>query len=314
MRALADRIAYVALVTSDPAATADVCARHFGLPRTDLASPAGSVPTFALGQSALALFPPGHPLVEGAERPCVHHLALAVENLDDAVASAGAAGLAAEGAAEAGLGGRRARRLAPAATTGVRLRLTEPLDLTPRDDGPVERLDHVGVASSDVAEDEAVFAGKLGFAVESRQTDMEVSMAVESFTSDKYGVVYHTRPPEPVGGLRVTFVTVGDCELEFLANFDPRQGGHVEHGHAGTTRQDQGAVARFVGSRGRGLHHFALKVRDADSLLSGMAAAGLPMIDTRGRPGSRRARIGFPHPRALGGVLMHVVQRSDREV
>jgi hypothetical protein len=40
-----------------------------------------------------------------------------------------------------------------------------------------------------------------------------------------------------------------------------------------------------------------------------MAAAGLPMIDTKGRPGSRRALIGFPHPRALGGVLMHFVQR-----
>ena len=135
-------------------------------------------------------------------------------------------------------------------------------------------------------------------------------MAVESFTSDKYGVVYHTRPPEPVGGLRVTFVTVGDCELEFLANFDPQQHGHVDHGRAGTTRQDQGAVARYVATRGRGLHHFAVKVRDADALLGGMAAAGLPMIDTKARPGSRRALIGFPHPRALGGVLMHVVQRD----
>ena len=46
-------------------------------------------------------------------------------------------------------------------------------------------------------------------------------------------------------------------------------------------------------------------------LLGSMAAAGLPMIDTAGRPGSRRAQIGFPHPRALGGVLMHVVQRPD---
>jgi hypothetical protein len=47
---------------------------------------------------------------------------------------------------------------------------------------------------------------------------MEVSMAVESFTSDKYGVAYHARAPEPVGGLRVTFISVGDFELEFLAN------------------------------------------------------------------------------------------------
>jgi hypothetical protein len=51
------------------------------------------------------------------------------------------------------------------------------------------------------------------------------------------------------------------------------------------------------------------KTCDADALIGGMAAAGLPMIDTRARPGSRRVDR-LPHPRALGGVLMHVVQRD----
>ena len=300
---LADHIAYVALVSNDATTVANVFERHFGLPRTELVSPAGPVPVFALGRSALAVLPPAHPLVEGEARPGVHHIALGVDDVD-------AAEVAVDGTREVGLGGRRIRRLPRDAMNGVRVVLTEQLGLMPRDTGPVERLDHVGVASTDVGEDEALFSDKLGFAVESRQTDMEVSMAVESFTSDKYGVVYHTRAPEPVGGLRVTFITVGDCELEFLATFDPRQGGHVDHGRVGTTRQDQGAITRYIAARGRGLHHFAVKTRDADALLGGMAAAGLPMIDTKGRPGSRRALIGFPHPRALGGVLMHVVQRE----
>ena len=317
MTMLADQIAYVALVSSDLATTTRVFERHFGLPRAELSSAAGPVPVFALGRIALAVFPPGHPLVDAEARPGVHHIALGVDDLDAAAAQLDGAtrpddGARAptEGVPTLGLDGRRIRHLAREATNGARILLTERLRLTPRTDGPVERLDHVGVASSDVSEDEAVFSGKLGFPVESRQTDIEVSVAMESFTSDKYGVVYHTRAPEPVGGLRVTFITVGDCELEFLANFDPRQSGHVDHGRAGTTRQDQGAIARYVATRGRGLHHFALKARDADALLSGMAAAGLPMIDTKGRPGSRRALIGFPHPRALGGVLMHVVQRE----
>jgi hypothetical protein len=211
---------------------------------------------------------------------------LGVDDLD-------AVDAAVEGTPDVGLGGRRIRRLARDAMNGVRILLTERLALTPSGDGPVERLDPIGVASSDVGEDEALFSGKLGFPVESRQTDMEVSMAVESFTSDKYGVVYHARAPEPVGGLRVTFISAGDFELEFLANFDPRQSGHIDHDRAGTTRQDQGAIARYVATRGRGLHHFAVKTRDADALIGGMAAAGLPMIDTRARPGSRRALIGF---------------------
>ena len=300
---LADHIAYVALVSHDSISAATIFERHFGLPRAELSSPAGPVPVFALGRSALAVFPPAHPLVEGETSPGVHHIALAVDDIDGASAPVG-------GVRQVGLGGRRIRRLPRDAMNGVRVVLTEPLGVRPSGAGLVERLDHVGVASTDVVEDEALFSEKLGFPVESHQTDMEVSIAVESFTSDKYGAVYHTRAPEPVGGLRVTFITIGDCDLEFLANFDPRQAGQVDHGRAGTTRQDQGAITRYIATRGRGLHHVAVKTRDADVLLGGMTAAGLPMIDSKGRPGSRRALIGFPHPRALGGVLMHVVQRD----
>ena len=60
-----------------------------------------------------------------------------------------------------------------------------------------------------------VFCRRLGCPLESTQTDMEVQIALESFTSVRYGIVYHTRAPEPVGGLHVAFITVGDCELEF---------------------------------------------------------------------------------------------------
>ena len=307
---LSDQLAYVALVSADTTATSSVFERQLGLPRNDLASASGTVAAFSIGRSALAVVPPGHPFVDGETKPGVHHLALGVDDLAAATARAAAAGIT--GAAPVpGLAGRRCVTLDRSATVGVRAVLTERLDLKKHNGGPVERIDHIGVASADVFEDERVFTGKLGFPVESRQTDMEVSMAVESFTSDKYGVVYHSRAPEPVGGLRVCFITIGDCELEFLANFDPTQSAHAhEQGRPGNTRQDQGVIARFVKSRGQGLHHVALKVTDIGATLGAMAEAGLPMIDVKGRPGSRRALIGFPQPRALGGVLMHLVQRE----
>ena len=302
---LSDQIAYVAVASNDPAATCAVFENHFGLPRNNLASSAGEIAVYSLGQSALAVVPLGHPLIDGETKPGVHHIALGVDDLDTAIPRASLFATRAEG-----LAGRRAVAFDRAATVGVRVRLTERLDLARHSDGVVERIDHLGIASTDVAEDERVFSGRFGFAVESRQTDMEVSMAVESFTSDKYGVVYHTRAPEPVGGLRVTFISAGDCEFEFLANFDPRQGAQIEHGRSGSTKQDQGAITRFVTARGRGLHHVALKVRDINATLERMASAGLPMIDVKGRPGSRRALIGFPHPKATGGILMHLVQRD----
>lgn len=308
---LADQIAYVALASNSPDDTCAVLERHFGLPRNELVSSQGKVPVFPLGRSALAVFPLGHPMLGGDAKPGVHHIALGVDDLDAAARRAVEAGAPTEGAAVAGLGGRQTLTLARVGTVGVRMRLTERLNLTPRADAAVERIDHLGVGSADVFEDERVFSGKFGFPVESRQTDMEVNTAIESFTSDKYGVVYHNRAPEPVGGLRVYFITVGDCELEFLANFDPRQGAQAERLQSGSTKQDQGAITRFVNSRGPGLHHVALKVKDIDRTLSSMGQAGLPMLDQRGRPGSRRALIGFPHPKAMGGVLMHLVQRDD---
>ena len=309
---LADQIAYVALASNDPAATCAVFEKHFGLLPSEYESAQGKVPVFGVGRSALAVFPLGHPMLDGEAKPGVHHIALGVDDVNAAGKRATEAG--ATTTVSSGLGGRKALLLDRSAMVGVRTHLTERLGLKPMAGSAIERIDHLGIASSDVFEDEKVFAGRMGFEVESRQTDMEVSLAVESFTSDKYGVVYHNRAPKPVGGLRVVFITVGDCELEFLSNFNPNQGAEVDHGHSGSTKQDQGAITRFVQSRGRGLHHVALKAGDINKTLSGMAEAGLPMIDTKGRPGSRRALIGFPHPKAMGGILMHLVQRDDAMV
>ncbi len=302
-------LSYVVLISREPAAACEVFGRHLGLPRHELAYGDKTLPVFSIGRAALVVCPPEHPLVEGDANPGVHHIALATGDLRGAVDRLHAIGMR-TASQVAGLAGRAMCRIDHAATVGVRTVLTEPLALPAHTGGPIERIDHLGVASTDVGEDERVYSRALGFEVESRQTDMEVVMAVESFTSDKYGVVYHNRKPEPVSGLRVCFITIGDCELEFLANFNPQQGAEIKHGEPGTTRQDQGAITRFVQSRGRGLHHLALKSADINGTLTKLAAAGLPMIDKVGRPGSRRALIGFPHPKALGGILMHIVQRS----
>jgi len=96
-----------------------------------------------------------------------------------------------------------------------------------------------------------------------------------------------------------------------LQEFDPNYDRVVEANQAGTTKQDQSAIGRFVDRRGAGLHHLALKTPDIDEALGHLAARGHRVIDTIGRPGSRRARIGFVHPAALGGVLLHFVERDE---
>src|SRR3972149_5313698 len=112
-----------------------------------------------------------------------------------------------------GLNGAARLLLSPSATVGVRTYLSEPLALEPPRPGFVERIDHLGVASADNGAAVEAFVRRLGCPLESTQTDIEVRIAVESFTSDRYGVAYHARPPQPAGGARGACVTVGDCEL-----------------------------------------------------------------------------------------------------
>ena len=306
-------LAYVAVVVDDPDGVASIFERDLGLPRTEVAAPGGTVPWIAVGGSAVALFEPGHGFLAGAAGSGVHHLAI---SSPDPSAHALECGFDGAGSTP-GLNGGGQVELATRATCGIATRLCEPIgaEAGSGTSDRVQRIDHIGVACEDNRAAGAVFTDRLGCPVESTQTDFEIVQAIESFTSDKYGVVYHSRPPLPIGGLRVSFLTVGDCELELLQPFDPRRVDQraegPERGAPGNTRGDKGAIARYIERRGPGLHHLALKTPDIDATLAHLAAAGHRMIDGVGRPGSRRARIGFIHPASLGGLLLHFVERDD---
>jgi methylmalonyl-CoA/ethylmalonyl-CoA epimerase len=298
----APKLSYVALVTRDIPNTSRLLGDVLGLKLTPVDAGLARVPVFAVGEAALALFSPGDSFVDGETNTGVHHIGLDYGTHPPP-------DIATLGEPRPGLAGAVRTALDPAATVGVRSFLTGPLDIARGTPPLIERIDHLGIASADNRAAVAAFTGRMGLPIESQQTDMEVETAIESFTSDRYGVVYHSRAPRVVGGLRVSFLTAGDCELEFLQNFDPSHGAHLEHGAAGNTRQDQGAITRFIATRGAGLHHVALKSPDINATLALLERAGATLIDKVGRPGSRRALIGFIKPASFGGVLFHVVQR-----
>ncbi len=310
----APNIAYVAIAVNDVAAVSDVFAGALGLShRLGTLDDGTKVPLFTLGETAIAVFEAGHAFIGTESKPGVHHVAIAAP---DPAAYARSVDLpTAGGESTPGIDGVDQLQLGLDATCGVRVRVCEPLARAKGKSSQIERIDHLGVASSDNKKANAVFSGKLGCLVESTQTDMEVHMAVESFTSDKYGVVYHNRPPQPVGGLRVSFLTAGDFELEFLQPFDPvpenADGSGPVPNQPGNTRGDRGAIGRYIERRGPGLHHVALKTPHIDRLLPDLATKGIRMIDLKGRPGSRRALIGFMHPSSLAGLLLHFVERDE---
>ncbi len=301
-------LAYVALSSADPEGLAAVLGDDLGMASRRIDDPGGSVRLFTAGRSGIAVFGNDHPQLDRPGVNGLDHIALVA---DDPAGAAEGHGLAlVDEPALAALDGGPQARLRSEETRGVHLRFINELDMMPMIGDLVERIDHLGVASAGVDGDEALFCANLGCPVESRQTDVEVRTVVESFTSDKYGVIYHNRPPETRGGLRILFATLGDTDLEFLQEMDPDHGREVMAGRPGTTKQDQGAIGRFVAKRGPGLHHVALKTPDIDRTLARLADRGRRMIDPVGRPGSRRARIGFVHPAALGGVLLHFVERQ----
>ena len=93
------------------------------------------------------------------------------------------------------------------------------------------------------------------------------------------------------GALRVVFVHLGPVTLELL---EPKTPDHT--------------VAKFLDTRGPGLHHVSLEVSDLAGHLARAKAAGVKLIDETPRPGAHGTRVAFLHPKSLGGVLVELCQ------
>jgi methylmalonyl-CoA epimerase len=296
---------YLALAARDVDAVCRFLGDSLGLQRTDMPLEGRSIPFFGVGKSALAIFDFDDPYLEEPRFPGVHHMALGA---DDPAGTAKKHGLS---VTEDGIGpnGKRFVTIEKSETIGIRTRFIEPLDI-PAVDGPAYKIDHLGIATDDNDATVGVFTDNLGCPIDSTQTDVEVRNVTESFISDKYGAIYHARPPEILGGLRDVFINIGDCELELLMDYDPTLTPKAQLGEEeGNTKGDQSAIAKFVARRGPGLAHVAFATRDIDAVLPKLADDGWRMIDVEGRPGGRGSLTGFVHPSNFGGgLLIHFVE------
>jgi len=67
-------------------------------------------------------------------------------------------------------------------------------------------------------------------------------------------------------------------------------------------------VGRSLATRGPGVHHVAYRVDDVAAALEHLRAEGAGLIDDEPRAGSRNTLIAFVHPKAMGGVLVELVE------
>ncbi|MEM1563732.1 MAG: methylmalonyl-CoA epimerase [Candidatus Bathyarchaeia archaeon] len=66
-------------------------------------------------------------------------------------------------------------------------------------------------------------------------------------------------------------------------------------------------VAKFLESRGEGIHHIAVKVDDIEKTLEELKKKGVMLIDEKPRAGAEGKKIAFIHPKSTKGVLLELV-------
>ena len=69
-------------------------------------------------------------------------------------------------------------------------------------------------------------------------------------------------------------------------------------------------IARFLESRGEGLHHVCLEVDDIHAALAELKSKGVRLVDEEPRQGIVGS-IAFLHPSALHGVLVELVDAKS---
>jgi methylmalonyl-CoA/ethylmalonyl-CoA epimerase len=67
-------------------------------------------------------------------------------------------------------------------------------------------------------------------------------------------------------------------------------------------------VAKYLETKGEGLHHVGYRVADCAAALQSVKDHGGRTIDDAPRPGSRGTTVAFVHPKGAFGTLIELVQ------
>ncbi len=134
--------------------------------------------------------------------------------------------------------------------------------------GMAGQLDHIGIAVSNLEEAVMLYSGLLGLELE----------RIEEVPREK---------------VRVAFLKLS-------------RGGDVGHVELLEPLDDDCNIARFIASKGPGLHHLAFRADDIETALRNCREAGLQLINETPLSGAGGKRIVFLHPKSTGSVLVEI--------
>lgn len=127
-----------------------------------------------------------------------------------------------------------------------------------------------------------------------------IAVAVEdidsalSFWRDALGIPVERVEHVSSQQAEVAFLPVGEGEIELVR----------------PTADDSG-LARFVATRGPGMHHIALEVDDLEALLARLKEQGVRLINEEPVEAAGGSRAAFVHPESANGVLVELYQLPD---
>jgi len=137
------------------------------------------------------------------------------------------------------------------------------------------RIDHIGIAVSDLEAATAFYASTFGLTVVAREVHEDQ-------------------------GVREAMLIVADADAggSYVQLLEP-------------TRPDS-PVGKFLERNGEGVHHVGYGVDDITAALATVSAQGVRLVDARPRHGSMGASIAFLHPKDVQGVLTELVEAPKR--
>jgi len=100
---------------------------------------------------------------------------------------------------------------------------------------------------------------------------------------------------EKVGSeqVNVSFLPAGESRIELLE-----------------AMSGDSEISKHLTKRGEGIHHIALEVSDIELAVEQLERMGIALLGQAPRPGAEGKSVAFIHPKAAGGVLVELVQRT----
>lgn len=123
----------------------------------------------------------------------------------------------------------------------------------------------------------------------------DLDAAIRRFVDDM-GLQLAGREDVPSARTRTAFLPIPGTRIELVHPLD-----------------GQGAIQKFLDTRGGGLHHICFETDDIEADMVRLRDKGYRLLSDTPQPGAHGTRIVFIHPKSCGGVLIELAEHPKAD-